>query len=83
VVQDETGWLVPGFMSLRRLESLVARTLEEPEDIESIGGLIAHLSDGDVTTGTSITWDGITMIVEQVEDGRATRVRVHRPPKRR
>jgi putative hemolysin len=83
VVQDESGWLVPGFMSLRRLESLVARTLEEPEDIESIGGLIGHLSGGDVAPGTSITWDGIGMTVEQVEDGRATRVRVRRPPKKR
>ncbi len=83
VIQDETGWLVPGFMSLRRLESLVARTLEEPEGIESIGGLIAHLGDGDVAPGTSVTWDGITLVVEQVEDGRATRVRVRRPPKKR
>lgn len=81
VIQDELGWLVPGFMSLRRLESLVARTLEEPEDIESIGGLIAHLSDGELVPGTSVTWDGIGLGVEQVEDGRATRVRVLRPIK--
>ena len=83
VIQDETGWLVPGFMSLRRLESLVARTLEEPEDIESIGGLIAHLNNGEVALGTSVTWDGIELDVEEVEDGRATRVRVRRPKKRR
>lgn len=83
VIQDETGWLVPGFMSLRRLESLVARTLQEPEDIESIGGLIADLSDGDVAPGTSVIWDGLRLDVEQVEDGRATRVRVRRPLKKR
>jgi putative hemolysin len=83
VVQDETGWLVPGFMSLRRLESLVGRTIAEPEEIESIGGLIAHLNDGEVSAGASITWDGIAMTVEQAADGRATRVRVRRPPKKR
>ncbi len=82
VIQDELGWLVPGFMSLRRLESLVARTIEEPEDIESVGGLIAHLSDGEVVPGTSVAWDGIGLGVEEVEDGRATRVRVKRPPKK-
>jgi CBS domain containing-hemolysin-like protein len=79
VIRDDNGWLVPGFLSLRRLEGLVTRAVEEPEDIESLGGLIAHLTDGDVSEGTSITWDGIDLIVEEAEDGRATRIRVMRP----
>ncbi len=83
VIEDADGWLVPGFLSLKRLESLVGRVIEEPEDIESVGGLIADLEEGDVVQGTSVTWDRIDLRVEQVEDGRATRVRVVRPPKRR
>jgi CBS domain containing-hemolysin-like protein len=83
VIEDADGWLVPGFLSLKRLESLVGRIIEEPEDIESVGGLIADLEEGEVVQGTSVTWDRIDLRVEQVEDGRATRVRVVRPPKRR
>ena len=79
VIEDEAGWLVPGFLSLKRLEGLVERAIEEPEDIESVGGLIAHLEDGEMARGTTVSWDGIDLRVEEVEDGRATRVRVTRP----
>ena len=82
VIQLDDGWQVPGFLSLRRLEGLVARAIAEPEDIESVGGLIAHLVDDELAPGTAVVWDGITLEVDQVEDGRATRVRVRRPPKR-
>ncbi len=83
VIEDAEGWLVPGFLSLKRLEGLVGRIIEEPEDIESVGGLIADLKEGDVTPGTVVMWDRIELRVEQVEDGRASRVRVVRPQKRR
>ena len=79
VIEDEAGWLVPGFLSLKRLEGLVERSIEEPEDIESVGGLIAHLEDGEMARGATVSWDGIDLRVEEVEDGRATRVRVARP----
>jgi len=83
VIEDTEGWVVPGFLSLKRLEGLVGRAIEEPEDIESVGGLIADLEDGEVTPGTAVVWDHIELRVDQVEDGRASRVRVVRPPKRR
>ncbi len=83
VVEDGEGWVVPGFLSLKRLEGLVERAIEEPEDIESVGGLVAHLEEADVVPGTTTLWDGLELVVEQVEDGRPTRVRVRRPPKRK
>ena len=80
ITEDEKGWSVPGFLSLRRLEGLVERSIEEPEDIESVGGLIAHLVDGEVTPGIIATWDDLDLVVEEVaDDGRATRVRVASP----
>ena len=82
VVKDADGWVVPGFLSLKRLEGLVERAIEEPEDIESVGGLVAHLEDGEVAPGAAVTWDGVGLRVEQVEDGRATRVRVTRPSRK-
>jgi CBS domain containing-hemolysin-like protein len=84
VTEVAGGWVVPGYLSLRRLEGLVKRAIAEPEDIESVGGLIAHLHEGEVVPGTTVTWDRITLTVEGVENGRPTRVRVMRPdpPKR-
>jgi putative hemolysin len=79
VTHGEAGWQVPGYLSLRRLEGLLTRTIAEPEDIESVGGLIAHLAGGPVEPGVSVTWDGIDLEVELAEDGRATRVLVRRP----
>lgn len=79
VIEEADGWVVPGFLSLKRLEGLVGRVIEEPEEIESVGGLIAHLENGEVESGTSTVWDRIELRVEQVEDGRASRVRVRRP----
>ena len=79
VTEDRGAWLVPGYLSLRRLESLMKRAIEEPEDIESVGGLIAHLKDDEVTVGTTATWDGIELEVREVDNGRPTRVRVARP----
>jgi CBS domain containing-hemolysin-like protein len=83
VIEDAEGWLVPGFLSLKRLEGLVGRAIEEPEEIESVGGLIADLEEGEVVQGTSVTWDRLVLRVESVEDGRPTRVHVGRPLKRR
>jgi CBS domain containing-hemolysin-like protein len=83
VLKVEDGWMVPGFLSLRRLEGLVERAIEEPEDIESVGGLVAHLVGGEVRAGSTASWDGLDMTVETADGGRATRIRVRRPPKRR
>jgi CBS domain containing-hemolysin-like protein len=83
VVEDVEGWVVPGFLSLRRLEGLVERAIEEPEDIESVGGLIAHLEEGEVVPGTTAWWDDLELVVEATDDGRPTRVRVRRPPRRK
>lgn len=79
VAEDADGWVVPGFLSLRRLEGLVERAIEEPEDIESVGGLIAHLNEGEAGPGTTAIWDGINLTVEEVDEGRPSRVRVTRP----
>jgi CBS domain containing-hemolysin-like protein len=78
VTEDKGAWLVPGYLSLRRLESLMKRAIEEPEDIESVGGLIAHLNEDEVAVGATATWDGIELEVEKVENGRPTRVRIAR-----
>jgi putative hemolysin len=68
-------WRVAGHLSVRRLESLLHRNISQPEDVDSVGGLIAHL-EPDATTGSAVEWDGLRLKVEEIEDGRATRVLV-------
>ncbi len=74
------GWRVAGYLSLRRLESVLHRVIEEPDEIESIGGLVSHLNDGDAAVGDTAQWDGLHFEVEAAEKGRATRVLVTEAP---
>ncbi len=77
MVEAEDGcWRVAGFLSLRRLESILHRNISQPEGIDSVGGLITHLIEGDAAAGTVATWDGLRLEAEEVEDGRATQVLV-------
>ena len=56
VEAQESGWRVAGHLSLRRLESVLHRNISQPEGIDSVGGLINHLVEGDVGAGTIATW---------------------------
>jgi len=73
-VEAEGGWLVAGHLSLRRLESILHRNISQPEGIDSVGGLVALLVEGDADTATVVTWDGLRFEVNEVEDGRVVRV---------
>ncbi|MGD9253717.1 MAG: hemolysin family protein [Holophagae bacterium] len=79
VEEVEGGWRVAGHLSLRRLESVIQRGLEPPEDVDSVGGLVAHLADN-VQTGTCIHWQGLDFEVVATEEGRASRVLVRLSP---
>ena len=79
VVAAGDGWRVAGFLSVRRLESILHRAIEQPEDIDSVGGLVSLLLDGEATPGSSVTWDDLDLKVEAVENGRATRILVTCP----
>jgi len=72
------GWTVPGHLSLRRLERLVLRPLELPEDVESVGGLVAHLRRQGETGPFS--WNGLELRVLEESDGRPSRIAVRPVP---
>ena len=76
----EDGWRVAGHLSMRRLESILHRNIEQPEDIDSVGGLVTDLLEDEATIGSAVEWDSLRLEVEEVEDGRATRVLVSRVP---
>jgi putative hemolysin len=75
VEAGDGDWRVAGHLSVRRLESLLHRNISQPEDVDSVGGLIAHLAP-DATTGSTVEWDGLTLEMEKTEEGRAVRVLV-------
>ena len=76
----DCGWRVAGHLSLRRLEAVLHRTIEQPEEVDSVGGLVAHLLESEAAVGSTVTWDGLRLAVEDARDGRATRVLVSRVP---
>jgi magnesium and cobalt transporter len=76
VEAEDGGWRVAGHLSLRRLESILHRNISQPEGIDSVGGLVADLVEGDAAAGTVVTWDGLRLEVEEVDEGRATLVLV-------
>ncbi len=74
------GWRVAGHLSLRRLESVLHRNIAQPEDIDSVGGLVNHLLKSDAEPGSTVTWHDLRFEVDTVTDGRADRVLVTKLP---
>jgi CBS domain containing-hemolysin-like protein len=82
VVRAENGgWSVPGHLSIRRLEVLLNRAIDRPSEVDSVGGLSAHVMTDGVEPGTTAEWDRLRLRVEEVEDGRASRIHVTRIPR--
>jgi putative hemolysin len=79
VSRHEGGWLVPGHLSLRRLERLLQRTIDQPAEIDSVGGLVASLAGDDLGPETTVEWQDLSISVEEVADGRPTRLLIREP----
>ncbi len=77
IVTERDGWVVPGHLSLRRLERLVHRPLEPPAevDVDSVGGLVAALREEDPGRAT-VLWNGLELEVLEEEEDRPLRIRV-------
>lgn len=78
IVRCEDGWLVPGYLSLRRLEALLHRPLHQPDDIDSVGGLVSELSEAPVEVGDTVVWDGVLLEVRALDEGRVLRMMVRK-----
>jgi putative hemolysin len=80
VVPVEGGWSVPGHLSLRRVGILLHRSLEQPAGVDSVGGLVAGLGDDGLDVGVTFRWDGLQLRVDEMTDGRPTRVLIKAVP---
>ena len=80
VVPIADGWSVPGYLSLRRLEVLLHHPIPRSQDIDSVGGLVAHLLPDRVAPGARAELHGLRFEVEEIEGGRPSRVLVRIVP---
>jgi magnesium and cobalt transporter len=80
VVAEGDGWLVPGYLALRRLERILHRSLPAPEGVDSVGGLVGSLVETEVAAGDVVHWEGLALEVREVDSGRATLLRVKPAP---
>jgi len=76
IVPLEGGWLVPGHLSLRRLEALLQRPVVQPDDVDSVGGLVVDLLPGPVSVGDRVVWDRVVLEIRRLGEGRVTRLHV-------
>lgn len=74
------GFVVPGHLSLRRLERLLQTSLRHSDNVDSVGGLLAARLGAGLAVGAVLTWDGVGLRVEDVRDGRAVLVTVTAAP---
>jgi len=80
VIALEDGWIVPGHLSLRRLERLLHRRLPVPKEIDSVGGMAAFLRDQ--SPSARLAWGGLELEVLDEDNGRPSSIRVrHLPPR--
>ncbi|MCD4750295.1 MAG: hemolysin family protein [Thermoanaerobaculales bacterium] len=76
ILSVDGGWSVAGHLSLRRLETILHRTLLHVEEVDSVGGLVASLNEEEVTVGTEILWEQLRIRVTEVHDNRPIRLLV-------
>ncbi len=76
LLETADGWSVAGHVSLRRLERELHRRFELPEDLLSVGGLVAELSDHPPVVGTRLAWQDLNLVVTEMDEGRPGRIQV-------
>jgi putative hemolysin len=79
VSRMDGGWSVPGHLSLRRLEVLMQRAIDQTSESDSVGGLVVQLLGDRMEVGAAAEWDGIELVVQETESGRASRILARKP----
>jgi CBS domain containing-hemolysin-like protein len=74
IVRQGDGWLVPGHLALRRLERLLHHSFTQPDEVDSVGGLLAWRLGEELAAGATLEWEGVLLRVEELRDGRPSRV---------
>lgn len=67
---------IPGSMPIYRLERLLDRDIEAPDEVNSVGGLIVHRLERLPAEGESLKFDGFTLIVRTMQGAKAQAITV-------
>ena len=59
--------------ALRRLEAVTQRSLAQPEEVDSVGGLALSRLDAPIRAGQTFHWDGLEIRVEAMDGDRPSR----------
>ena len=73
------GWSVAGHVSLRRLEREVHQRFDLPDDIDSIGGLVAEMIGREPRIGDRIEWQGLDFCITELDENRPSRLLIEVP----
>ncbi|HEX6809995.1 MAG TPA: hemolysin family protein [Planctomycetota bacterium] len=78
--EPDGAWLVQGNLDVRAFTRLAGIDLEAPDEVRSMGGLVAHLAGGSLPDkgATFAAGDGITLEAAEVSVRRVRMVRVRR-----
>ena len=76
-VDDDTA-IVKGEVNIEQVNDALEIDLPEGEEFETIAGFIFNRVGRLVEQGEVITYDGVEILVEQVENTRITKARIHR-----
>jgi CBS domain containing-hemolysin-like protein len=67
---------IPGSMPIYRLERLLDREIEAPDEVNSVGGLIVHRLERLPTEGETLAFDGFKLIVRTMKGAKAQAITV-------
>ncbi|MBD0702570.1 MULTISPECIES: TerC family protein [unclassified Pseudomonas] len=74
IVPQEGGFLVSGALNLSQIREHIGFLVEATEDYQTLAGLVMSLLDRLPMIGDTLSWQGWSMTVMEVEERRVTRV---------
>lgn len=70
------GWLLSGGTPIYRLERLLDRDIDSPDDVNTLGGLIVHRLERLPNEGDTLRFDGFSLTVHSMQGARIKQVAV-------
>lgn len=70
------SFTIPGSMPIYRLERLLDREIDAPDEVNSVGGMIVHRLERLPTEGESLIFDGFTLTVRAMQGAKAQEITV-------
>lgn len=70
------SFTIPGSLSIYRLERMLQREIDAPDEVNSVGGLIIHRLERLPAEGETLAFDGFTLVVRAMSGAKAQAITV-------